>query len=326
MRIVFCGTPEFALPSLNMLVDGGYDVVGVFAQPDKPVGRKAVLQPPPVKVLAEKHGLPVYQFADVRKAEALEVLRGLRPDLMITASFGQLLSQENLDIPPYGCINVHASLLPRYRGASPIQSAIIAGERVTGVTTMYTILALDAGDMLLRETLEIHPDETAEELFPRLAALGAQVLEATLKDLRDGALLPTLQDESRATVCRMLKKQDGFIHWAWPAARVHNLVRGCNPWPTAQCLCQLGSGERIPCKVWRSHLLPGEEALELTPLEGDTSPGARMIRPGDGKFYLHCGEGVLEILEIQKAGGKRLRGEEFLRGHEALRGLDGGAE
>lgn len=319
MKIVFCGTPDFALPSLRMLVASHHEIVGVFVQPDRPVGRKAVLQPPPVKVLAQGNGLPVYQFEDVRKPDALAALRGLAPDLMVTASFGQILSQENLDVPPMGCVNVHASLLPKYRGASPIQSAVIAGETVTGVTTMYTVLALDAGDMLLQRELTIGPDETSGELFERLANLGAETLKDTLAGLEAGGIVPVAQDDAQATKSRMLKKKDGAIQWSWTASRIHNLIRGCNPWPTAHGDVVLDTGEKISCKFWRSRLLGPEE---MAALKGPEEPGARVYKPEDRGLYMRAGEGVLEILEIQKAGGKRLRGEEFLRGHALNRGLD----
>lgn len=318
MKIVFCGTPDFALPSLRMLIESHHEIAGVFVQPDRPVGRKAVLQAPPVKALALENGLPVYQYADMRRPEALAALRGLSPDLMVTASFGQILSQENLDVPPMGCVNVHGSLLPKYRGASPIQSAVIAGETVTGVTTMYTVLALDAGDMLLQKELSIGPDETAGELFERMAKLGADTLKETLAGLETGSIQPVPQDDAQATKSRMLKKKDGAIQWSWPAQRIHNLIRGCNPWPTAQSVMELDTGEKIVCKFWRSRLLGSDE---LAALEGREEPGARLRGPGDKGLYLRAGEGALEILEIQKAGGKRLKGEEFLRGHALCRGL-----
>lgn len=307
------------MPSLDMLVRSHHEVLGVFVQPDRPIGRKAVLQPPPVKVYALEHGLPVYQFEDMRKPEAMAVLRELAPDLMVTASFGQILSQENLDVPPMGCINVHASLLPKYRGASPIQSAIIAGETVTGVTTMYTVLALDAGDMLLQRQLDIGPEETAGELTPRLAELGAQTLKASLEALEASTAVPTPQDDAQATKTRMLRKKSGLICWDWPALRIHNLVRGCNPWPTAQSQCRLVGGETIPCKFWRTHVVAQDK---IGGLDGGQSPGSRLRREGDRGFYLRAGEGALEILEIQKSGGKRMSGEEFLRGHDLVAALN----
>ena len=175
MRIAFCGTPDFAVPSLQMLIDEGHELA-LFTNPDKPKGRKGELTPPPTKVLAEKHGIPVYQFEKIRRPEGIEALRAFAPDLMVTAAFGQILSAENLSIPKYGCINVHGSLLPKYRGAAPIQWSIIEGEKITGVTTMLTDVGLDTGDMLLRREVEIGENETAGELFDRLAAIGAELL------------------------------------------------------------------------------------------------------------------------------------------------------
>ena len=189
MRIAFCGTPDFAVPSLQMLIDEGHELA-LFTNPDKPKGRKGELTPPPTKVLAEKHGIPVYQFEKIRRPEGIEALRAFAPDLMVTAAFGQILSAENLSIPKYGCINVHGSLLPKYRGAAPIQWSIIEGEKITGVTTMLTDVGLDTGDMLLRREVEIGENETAGELFDRLAAIGAELLKETIECLEKGELKP----------------------------------------------------------------------------------------------------------------------------------------
>ena len=316
MRIVFCGTPDFAVPSLQMLIDEAYDVVGVFCQPDRPVGRKQTLQAPPVKQLAAAHGIPVFQFEDMRKIEGVQALRALAPDLMLTAAFGQILSQENLDIPKKGTVNVHGSLLPQYRGAAPIQWAVIDGRTETGVTTLYTVLALDAGDMLLKNTLPIGPDETAGELFGRVATLGAQTLKQTIEGLQRGDLQATPQDEAQASKCRMLKKEDGRVDWSGSAARIHNLIRGLNPWPGAFTYVKK-PGESTPqvMKIWRSQTAPCPVPWE------HAAPGSVLLANPTQGLWVRTGEGALRLLEIQMTGGKRLSAEVFLRGHDLSGGV-----
>lgn len=313
MRIVFCGTPDFAVPSLEMLVASEYDVVAVFCQPDRPVGRKQVLQAPAVKQTAQKHGIPVYQFEDMRKTEGIQALRDLAPDLMVTAAFGQILSQENLDVPVMGTINVHGSLLPKYRGAAPIQWAVIDGLKETGVTTLYTVLALDAGDMLLRRTLSIGSDETAGELFDRVAALGAQTLKETIAALVAGDIQAIPQDENEATRCRMLKKEDGRIDWEWSAQRIHNRIRGLNPWPGAfTSHLSPDTTEPIQIKLWRSRM--GDCPRPYA----DQTPGAVICAEADTGLWVRTGDGAIELMEIQMPGGKRMNASDFLRGHSLI--------
>ena len=297
MRIAFLGTPEFALPSLEALIRRG-DTLAVFTQPDRPVGRKAVLTPPPVKVLAEKHRIPVYQFEKIRSAEGREALEAFAPDLMVTAAFGQLLSVKNLAIPPLGTINVHGSLLPKYRGASPIQSAIIAGETETGVTTMMTDKGMDTGDMLLKAVTSIDPDETYEQLSDRLAVLGANLLLETLNRLEAGTLVRIPQDSDEATVCHMLTKEDGHIDCSCSAKAIHDLVRGTNPWP-----CAYGLVDGQPLKVFTT-----KRTCETFP----DAPGT--LRESDGRPYLCCADGALEIVSLQASGKKRMDASTFLRG------------
>lgn len=306
MRIAFLGTPEFALPSLQMLIDTGHTLC-VFTQPDKPQGRHAVLTAPPVKVLAQQYGISVYQPRRMRDAEGLEPLTAFGPDLMVTAAFGQLLSAENLSIPQYGCINVHGSLLPKYRGAAPIQWAVIDGEAVTGITTMLTDVGLDTGDILLARELSILPDETAGELYARMAELGAEVLKETIEKLANGTLARTPQQEEQATKCRMLKKEDGKLAFDQSAKSVHDRVRGVNPWPGAYAYME---GGMDTLKIWRTRMTEEKPQGESGMLYGDEKRG----------LFVCCADGVLEILELQAAGGKRMEAKAYLRG-KPLAGL-----
>lgn len=300
MKIAFLGTPEFALPSLDMLFQSGHEL-GVFTQPDRPVGRHAVLTPPPTKVYALEHGIPVFQFEKIRLPEGLEALRSFAPDLMVTAAFGQILSAENLAIPKYGCINVHGSLLPKYRGAAPIQWAVINGETETGITTMMTDVGMDTGDILLVDRVAIGENETAGELFERLSVLGAETLKRTIAALEAGTLVLTPQDESQATKCPMLKKEHGKIYFGKTAREIHNLVRGTNPWPGAFALLD---GE--PLKLHETRLTGCDfGSAQLGSLKGDAKTG----------LFVRCADGWLEILELQASGSKRMSAKDFVKGH-----------
>ena len=300
MKIAFLGTPDFALPSLEMLYQSGH-ALAVFTQPDRPVGRHAVLTPPPTKVFANAHGLPVYQFEKIRLPEGVSALREFSPDLMVTAAFGQILSAENLAIPKYGCINVHGSLLPKYRGAAPIQWAIIDGETETGITTMMTDVGMDTGDILLTDRVTIGENETAGELFDRLAVLGAETLRRTIDALVSGTLARTPQDESQATKCPMLKKEHGKLDFSQSAQSVHNRVRGTNPWPGAFAL--LG-GEPLKIHKTRKADVPLGDA-----------PVGMLKQSGKSSLYARCNDGWLEILELQAAGSKRMLSADYLKGH-----------
>ena len=233
MRIVFMGTPEFAVPSLRALLDNGFEVVGAITQPDRPAGRGHKLTPCPVKLLAQERGVPVYQFERIKNQEGVDCLRALKPDLVVTAAFGQLLSREILEIPQYGTVNVHASLLPQYRGSAPINWCILEGETEAGVTTMLTDAGMDTGDMLLKASTPIGELETAGELTQRLSELGAQLLIDTLKVYPNGDLKPTPQDAAEASYQPMLTREMGRIDWTKSAEEIARQVRGLNPWPCA---------------------------------------------------------------------------------------------
>ena len=304
MKIAFLGTPDFAIPSLKMLIESGHDIA-VFTQPDRPVGRHGTPVPPPVKELAVQNGIPVFQFEKIRSEDGVAALKAFSPDLMVTAAFGQLLSQENLDIPKYGCINVHGSLLPKYRGAAPIQWAVINGEKETGVTTMLTELGLDSGDILMQKSTLIDPDETSGELYSRLSFLGADLLKETLAALQQGSLTRTKQDEAESTKCSTLKKENGKIDFHLPSGRIHDLVRGTNPWPCAYAML-----DGNPVKIWKTKCsCTDNPVLPVGTCTGNAKQG----------LFVQCGDGQLEILELQATNGKRMEAKTFLCGKQ----LDG---
>jgi methionyl-tRNA formyltransferase len=297
IRTVFMGTPEFALPTLQGLIDFGVNLCGVYTQPDRPKGRGKKLAPPPVKELALKYAIPVYQPLKLREPTVVEELRQLAPDLIVVVAFGQILPKSVLEIPRYGCINVHASLLPRYRGAAPINKAIIDGEQQTGVTTMYMDVGLDTGDMLIKRTTPIGEQETAGQVHDRLAPLGWEAMEETLRRLCEGTLTAEKQDDALSNYAPMLKKEDGCIDWNRSAREIHNQVRGLDPWPGAYTQLQ---GEVL--KVSRS-----------LPETGSGTPGTVLASGADG-VRVACGEGILRIGELQLPGKKRLAAADFLRG------------
>ena len=251
MRIVFMGTPDFAVPCLQAVLDDGHEVCGVFTQPDKPKGRGYTLTPPPVKELALKYNLPVYQPNSLRTGEAYEILKELAPDLIAVVAYGKILPKEILDLPPMGCVNVHGSLLPKYRGAAPIQWAVLNGDKVTGVTTMFMAEGMDTGDILLTEETEIPENETSGELFDRLKDMGARLLVKTIHGLEKGELTPIPQNEAEATHAPMLSKELSAIDWNTSAWEVHNKVRGLSPWPTAHTMFR---GKRM--KVLETEVFP----------------------------------------------------------------------
>lgn len=292
MRVIFMGTPEFAVPSLDMLVREGYDVAAVVTQPDKPKGRGNKLTPPPVKVYAQEHGIPVLQPVKVRTPEYAEQLRRLEPELMVTAAYGRILTKEVLDIPPLGTINVHGSLLPRYRGAAPIQWAIINGDRVTGITTMFTDVGMDTGDMLLKKEVEIPDTMTCGELYGIMADVGAQVLKETLEQLKAGTLIRAPQPHDQATPAPMVEKEIGRIDWSRDARTVHNLVRGTDPWPGAFTFYE---GERV--RIWKT--IKGEQDFS------GKIPGTICSVNGEG-ITVACGSGTVIIKEVQVDSGKRI--------------------
>ena len=300
MRIAFFGTPEFAVPTLRALAKSDH-TLAVFTQPDRPVGRKAILTPPPVKAAALELGLPVHQFERIRSPEGCAAIRAFAPDLYAVVAFGQLFSEENLSIPPLGAINVHGSLLPLYRGASPMQQTVIDGQPVAGVSTMKLVKRMDAGDVLLKAETPLGKNETYGELAVRLADLGAELFMRTLAALERGELSPVPQDEGKATYCRMLTRDSGKIDLSAPRQSIHDLIRGTNPWPGAYAL--LGE-EKL--KLWRTVLSAAEPPEEL--------PVGGLFGDGKKGLFLRCKDGALEILELQAPGGKKLDGKAFLRG------------
>jgi len=297
IRTVFMGTPEFALATLAGLIDFGLDLCAVYTQPDRPKGRGKQPAAPPVKELAQKHGIPVHQPLKLRDPAVVEELREIAPDLIVVVAYGQILPKSVLEIPRYGCINVHASLLPRYRGAAPINKAIIEGEDQTGVTTMLMDVGLDTGDMLVKRSIPIGFEETAGELHDRLALVGREAMEETLRRLVAGTLLPEPQDDSLSTYAPMMKKEDGRIDWRRSAPEIHNLVRGLDPWPGTYTLLD---GELL--KIGRT-----------LPEKGVGEPGTVLASGADG-VRIACGEGVLLVRALQLPGKKRLSAADFLRG------------
>ncbi len=291
LKVIFMGTPDFAVPSLAALIDKT-QVICVVTQPDRPKGRGHKLQPPPVKVFAEENNLRVIQPLKVKAREVVVELAELKPDLIVVVAFGQILSQKILDIPRFGCINVHASLLPKYRGAAPIEWSIINGEKITGVTTMQMNAGLDTGDILFKSEVKISDDMILPELRERLMTVGADLLLKTLYKLQNGGLQPIKQDDSLSTYAPLLKKDTGLIDWNKSAREIHNLVRGL-----------YGGARAGKFKIWRTRL--AEENLS-----------AGEIKIVDGKFFVGTGDGSLEILEIQAPNSKKLNAADFLRGNK----------
>ena len=312
-RIVVMGTPDFAVPSLKALAeDERYEIVGVFTQPDRPAGRGKKLTACPVKQFAEAAGMPVYQFERLRDAEGAACLRALAPDCVITAAFGQILSRELLDIPAHGTLNVHASLLPRYRGPAPVNWCIINGERKTGVTLMHTDEGIDTGDILTTVETPIDEAETAGELTERLAQLGAQLLARSLPEYLAGRITPLRQSAEMATYYPMLKKEMGRIDWTRPAREIVNQVRGLNPWPCAYTDTPHGRLKlyEVRSRVAQNKVMPGTVIAS----------GAR-----EG-LWVRCGTGALEVLELQAPGGKRMTAQAYLAGKPILTGTPLGQE
>ena len=301
LRVVFMGTPDYGVPSLEALIRAGYDVVGVFCQPDKPSGRGKKITPCPVKQCAVAHGIPVVQPLKTR-VDGVEPLRALAPDLCVTAAFGHILSQEVLDIPRIGTVNVHASLLPKYRGSAPVNWALIQGETVTGVTTMMTDKGMDTGDILLKREVEILPDETAGELVDRLAKVGAELLIETLQAIERGDCPREKQDESLASYYPLLKKEMGRMDFSKTARELVNFVRGMTPWPGAYA---------GPYKV----LMARAEAYQ-----GEEQPGTVLRADAKGGLWVRTADGALRLERIQAPGGKPMNDCDYLRGHQVEAG------
>ncbi|MCD8143759.1 MAG: methionyl-tRNA formyltransferase [Oscillospiraceae bacterium] len=302
MRIVFMGTPDFAVPSLEKLIEQGYELAGVFTQPDRPKNRGMKLTPSSVKVCAQKHGIPVYQPVSFKKEpEALETLKSLEPDLVVVAAFGQILPQAVLDVPKLGCINVHSSLLPKYRGAAPINWVILNGEQETGVTIMKMALALDAGDIIAQAKTPIDPDETVEQLHDRLAQIGANLLGEIIPALESHTAVFTPQNDAESTYAPMLSRTLSTMDWTRSARELHNQVRGLIPWPAASA--ELGG---VNFKIY---------TVAETGQRTEATPGT-VISAGNEGILVACGDGTaLRILELQAPGKKRMSAADYLRGH-----------
>ena len=301
MRVIFMGTPDFSVGTLEALIAAGHEVCLAVTQPDKPKGRGGKMQYTPVKEKALFYNIPVYQPKRVRDPECVEELRKYNADVMVVVAFGQILPKEILEMTPYGCINVHASLLPKYRGAAPIQWAIIEGEEVTGVTTMQMDEGLDTGDMILKTEVPVAADETGESLHDKLAAAGAALCVETLKALEDGTAVREKQGESPTAYAKMLMKELGDIDWAEPAVKIERLVRGLNSWPSAYTHW---NGKVL--KIWRA----AAEAAETA----DVQPGT-VVSVEKESFAVQTGDGVLRVLEVQMPGKKRMDAGAFLRGN-----------
>ena len=306
MRILFMGTPDFAVASLSALLTAGHDVCGVFTQPDKPKNRGMKLQASPVKEFALAHNIPVFQPVKMRDGEAMGYIRDLDPALIVVAAYGRILPDDILDYPAHGCINVHSSLLPRYRGAAPINWAILNGDRTTGVTIMHMAAELDAGDIILQGETDIGPDETAPELFDRLAALGGALLVEAVGQIERGEAARTPQTASEATYAPMLGRELSPMDWAKPAQTLHDQVRGLLPWP-----CATAEFGGVRCKVFSTAVLDGTIDLE---------PGT-VAEAGKNGIVMACGGGsLLRVRELQPDGKKRMAAADFLRGHPLTAG------
>ena len=301
------GTPDFAVPSLKALLDAGYDVVGVFCQPDRPKGRGKKLSPCPVKETALEAGIPVFQPERIKREDGVAALRSLEPDLCVTAAFGQLLSQEILDIPRLGTINVHSSLLPLHRGSAPINWSIIKGDSVTGVTTMFTDKGMDTGDMLLKEETPIGERETAGELSDRLALIGADLLIRTIRELEAGTLVRTPQDHDAATYEPKMDKELGRIDWSRSAKEIDWLVRGTTPWPGTFTT----AGDAV-IKVME---------VRTAAMPASALPGQVIAADGRNGLIVSCADADLELVQIQMPGAKRMSARDYLRGHAMDTGI-----
>ncbi len=306
MRVIFMGTPDFAVETLRQTTHAGHEIIGVVTQPDRPKGRGKAMQPTPVKETALELGLPVYQPKSVKDPDFVNVLKELKPDIIVVVAFGQLITREILEIPPYGCINVHGSLLPKFRGAAPVQWAVLCGEKESGVTVMRMDEGLDTGDMLAKAAVPLEADETGGSLFDKLSILGAKLLTETLQGLSQGTVVAQPQPkESPTPYASMIQKSMGLIQWEKDAADIERWTRGLNPWPSA--FTHL-NGKTM--KIFKSSVcsLKGADGWR------DAVPGQVVLVEAQG-IYVKCGQGCLRIEELQLEGKKRMPARDFLRGH-----------
>ena len=300
MRVIFMGTPDFSVGTLEALIEAGHEVCLAVTQPDKPKGRGKEMQYTPVKEAALKHGIEVYQPRRIREAECVEKLRQYNADIMVVVAFGQIIPKEILEMVPYGCVNVHASLLPKYRGAAPIQWSIIDGEVVTGVTTMQMDEGLDTGDMLLKTEVPITEEETGESLHDKLAKAGAALCVETLAKLQEGSIIPEKQGESPTAYAKMLDKKLGNIDWTKSAVEIERLVRGLNSWPSAYTYWN-----KKVVKIWKASVTD----------ENSNEQAGTVVKVEKDGFYVQTGNGLLKVLELQIPGKKRMDAGAFLRGY-----------
>lgn len=305
MNIIFMGTPDFAVPALEALYSK-HEISAVFTQPDKPKGRGYKLTPPPVKVIAQQHGTAVYQPQSLKKngKEYIDIIKNLNPDCIVVAAYGKILPKEVLDIPKYGCVNIHGSLLPKYRGAGPIQWAVLNDEKETGITTMLMGEGLDTGDMLLKWSVQIGENETAAELFDRLADLGADLIIETLDELEKGNITPQKQDESLVTYAPMLTKDMCALDFSQPVRKIHKKICGLSDWP---CAVTMLDGKRL--KVYKS---------EIVSVECCGKKCGEIVNEKD--FSVACADGILRFTEIQAEGSKRMKTADYLRGKPVKKG------
>ena len=310
MRVIFMGTPEFAVPTLSALLNSEYAVVGVVTQPDRPRGRGKKVSPSPIKKLALANQVPILQPEKMKQPEFLSALQDWNADVIVVAAFGRILPKAILDLPPRGCLNVHSSLLPKYRGAGPIQWALINGETETGITTMLMDEGMDTGPILLQEKVSIEPEDTAKELSERLAQVGGPLLVKTLQLWEKQHIIPRLQVGESATMAPMLRKEDGLISWEQPASVIHNRIRGLSPWPGGYTFCQQ---DRLT--IWKA--FPEMENAE-TPSEA--IPGT-IVKLEKDEIVVKTGEGFLVVTELQMAGRKRMGVNQFLSGYRLVTGM-----
>ncbi|MFJ8256905.1 methionyl-tRNA formyltransferase [Peribacillus asahii] len=303
-KIIFMGTPDFSVPVLKRIMDEGYEVIAVVTQPDRPVGRKKVLTPPPVKVEAEKYGIPVYQPEKIRNEADLAEILALKPDLVVTAAFGQILPNELLEAPKFGCINVHASLLPELRGGAPIHYSILQGKEKTGITIMYMAEKLDAGDILTQAEVVIEEEDNVGTLHDKLSQVGSDLLAETLPKLINGELTPIKQDEAKATFASNIKRSDERIDWTRTGQEIYNHVRGLNPWPVAYTLL-----EGNVLKVWQAKKLSGMK---------ESAPGTIIDVREEGVVVATGNETAILITVLQPSGKKKMLAKDYLRGAGAF--------
>jgi len=303
------GTPEFAVPSLEALIQSGYEVVGVVTQPDRPKGRGQTVVASPIKQLAQAHGIPVLQPQKMKSPELVQALAAWRPDVIVVTAFGRILPKSILDLPPGGCVNVHGSLLPRYRGAAPIQWALINGDVETGITTMLMDEGMDTGAILLQRATPIEPDDTAAELGKRLAKVGGDLLVETLEGLANKTITPQEQDHQKATNAPLLTKTDGLINWAQPARDIVNRIRGLSPWPGCYTYLQ---DQRLA--IWKA-----KEEIRAYEPKTELAPGT-ILEANKNEIRVQTGDGVLSVTEVQPANKRRIPVKQFLQGHSLSSG------